>query len=102
MRREPIEVPVLKNKRAAHREISRHFAHATISADIVDEAFAELPISVSEHQRVDPPTAAIAMLPTEHERASFGILALEVAALNRRCEHLSHLLCGRDPAGEVR
>lgn len=104
MNREPIEVAVMDKQRVARRAmrekrsitgVPERTSSTIFSADIVDEAFAKLPKNLTQH-RVDRPTASEAEGAARPNRPLLGDLATEIAAINRRCEHLADLVRGLD------
>jgi hypothetical protein len=114
MRPEPIELglaPTSKGRRNVGRRRRAFITSANQSAgtaplapDAIDEAFASLPPHLAPNNRVDLPAsrndvrrngaapklaANVALL---EKRSLFGNLASQVAALDRQCEQLAHLV----------
>jgi hypothetical protein len=71
-----------------------HGGRPTQNADsaVLDEAFAELPMEMSDQAPVDGGAQNLGDTKNSSENL-LGHIAAEVAALNRRCAHLSDMLC---------
>lgn len=113
MRTDPIELAFLEKLRSNPRRPmhpSQRRAHVALSPDVVDEAFAFVPVAGGQSRRVDdanpkiqrtaaeplaPVTNAVSSLGAEkapRDAALLNSLASQVASLNRKCEELASLL----------
>jgi hypothetical protein len=97
---EPIEFTGLKRHHRSQAFVHGRRSRQTTDSAIVDEAFAALPLEMSDpvHVKGEWPNIRAAKNPSD---GLFGHIAAEVAALNRRCADLSDMLCRLEtPANE--
>lgn len=111
----PVPFEPTPTEKAHARRDERHRRPAALSSNVVDEAFAELPIRLADNNRVDPPCRSCksqAQGPwTNLARTSkrllrvdqelYSSLATELTALDRRCERLTRLLQSLDAEADA-
>jgi hypothetical protein len=97
---EPIEYKGLKRHHRSRTLVHGLRTKQNADSAVVDEAFAELPLGMSDHAQVDAAAPNLNASKNSSDRLLCHIAA-EVAALNQRCAHLSDMLCRLDASKDT-